>query len=440
MNEELNPNSAIDKELQIRLMNLAMDEASDFERDQLQSLMEQRPDVTAYYQHVQHLHGLLCVAGAQTPERDEPAPRSDEPWQLPAEKRARLIAFLDGNAPAASSIAPALTLAPRGWPRVSLTLIAVLSTAALLLVGLMLPAVQSARESARIYSQRAAGAVDTAGDYFAAPQSTASEWFGDAPSDRPSMGVSGGEANGYVQMPADAGLIDNSGSTKESLIEEKLEASQLQNRGRYESRGDQLAYGAEGPALAEGIDVMAGKQLPRINAADDAVAALGKDTARQWPDQQLQETESLGRAVTSPDEFSFSVPERFGTDGRVNQDSENGLQQNSTLAHDAALQPGGVPSKKNGQTELNETLLKNAFAKELSDGEIDSMRRYNLGSRVDASRIAGGSETVTEGGVTKSEPAVGLAITPAAPRQPYFSPPGQAGQGQPQTKILRCWV
>lgn len=165
-------------------------------------------------------------------------------------------------------------------------------------------------------------------------------------------------------------------------------------------------------------------------------------------DQQLRETESLGRAATSPDELSLGLTERFGTDGRVNQGSENGLQQNSTLARDAALQPGIVPSDKAGQAELNEPLLKNAFAKELSDGAIDSMRSYDLRTRVDASPIAGGSETATEASKTKSEPGGGLAISPASPSQPYFGKPGQPSQvpnqdrsfqGRPRPRVSRFW-
>ncbi len=41
MNEEFNDNPMIDNELQVRLMNLVLGEASDFERDQLQTMMEQ---------------------------------------------------------------------------------------------------------------------------------------------------------------------------------------------------------------------------------------------------------------------------------------------------------------------------------------------------------------------------------------------------------------
>jgi hypothetical protein len=63
-------NSSIDLELQVRLMNLVMGEASDFERDQLQLLMEQRTELVAYYQHLEHLHGLLCVVGAEEPSMD----------------------------------------------------------------------------------------------------------------------------------------------------------------------------------------------------------------------------------------------------------------------------------------------------------------------------------------------------------------------------------
>ncbi len=144
-------NPIIEPELQVRLMNLAMGEASDFESDQLQSLMEQRPELAAYLLHLQHLHGLLCEVGT-IPSSSEATPESsDENWKLSAERRDKLLKFLDAKQPnpqVALSVNRSGANKPMSissWIKV----MAVLATAACLLIGLMLPAVQSAREAAR---------------------------------------------------------------------------------------------------------------------------------------------------------------------------------------------------------------------------------------------------------------------------------------------------
>lgn len=143
-------NGSIDTELQVRLMNLVMGEASDFERDQLQLLMEQRAEVAAYYQHLEHLHGLLCEVGAGDPTINNDPASPAEDWQLPADRRAQVLAVLDSqkssNQP--DKVALANESKPKRW-RMSAAQIAVIALSACVLMGLMLPAVQSARESAR---------------------------------------------------------------------------------------------------------------------------------------------------------------------------------------------------------------------------------------------------------------------------------------------------
>ncbi len=93
----LNDNSMIDTELQVRLMNLVMGEASDFERDQLQLLMEQRAELASYYQHLQHMHGLLVDVGQGDVVSDANAAQTDDAWKLSVDKREKLLAVLDGK-------------------------------------------------------------------------------------------------------------------------------------------------------------------------------------------------------------------------------------------------------------------------------------------------------------------------------------------------------
>lgn len=112
MNDRFDSKS-IDKELQVRLMNLAMGEASDFERDQLQLMMEQRAELAAYYQHLKHLHGLLCEVGSGEPAIECDPSTTGTPWQLPADRREKLLSVLENQKPHSFD---KVTLANRAGP------------------------------------------------------------------------------------------------------------------------------------------------------------------------------------------------------------------------------------------------------------------------------------------------------------------------------------
>ena len=122
-NDSMNTNSndpiSISPELQVRLMNLVLGEASDFERDQLQLLMEQRAEVAAYYQHLEHLHGLLSEVGAGDPLIDGSAATEDGAWQLSADRRAKVLAVIDNPSSTnpSSSQADKVTLASKTMPK-----------------------------------------------------------------------------------------------------------------------------------------------------------------------------------------------------------------------------------------------------------------------------------------------------------------------------------
>ena len=141
-------NNLIDTELQVRLMNLVMGEASDFERDQLQLLMEQRPELAPYCKHLEHLHGLLGDVGAGEPSFDIDLATADTEWRLPADRRERVVAVLENrivNPPPKVTLANKRSL--RNWRITTMEAIVVASVACVIL-GLMLPATQSAREAA----------------------------------------------------------------------------------------------------------------------------------------------------------------------------------------------------------------------------------------------------------------------------------------------------
>jgi Mg-chelatase subunit ChlD len=147
MNSNFENDSSIDRDLQVRLMNLVMGEASDFERDQLQSMMEQRADVAAYYEHVVHLHGLLCEVGTGELPSDVDANGADVVWQLSPDRRKKVLSVLSGN-DASPNVVVALTdsaskpvLSSWNWWTVGVVVV----TGAVL-VGLMLPSRFAARK------------------------------------------------------------------------------------------------------------------------------------------------------------------------------------------------------------------------------------------------------------------------------------------------------
>ena len=160
MNEEFSNSDAIDTELQVRLMNLVMGEASDFECDQLQLLMEQRPEVAAYYQHLGHLHGLLCQVGAGEPSMDIDASVPEDAWQLPADRRERVLAVLDGVADKKHTITISTNTSNRSlWSRWA-TAGGLVTAASVLLCLMLLPSVQSRRSAATKFTRRFDGKTD----------------------------------------------------------------------------------------------------------------------------------------------------------------------------------------------------------------------------------------------------------------------------------------
>ena len=158
MNES-NDNS-IDVELQVRLLNLVIGEASDFERDQLQQLMEQRPELAEYLRHLEHVHGLLSEVGdGEWGVENDPA-KADDAWQLSPSRRQQLLAVLEGaELPSEFSLPVFKHKRWFGIPRWNVAILAVCASGVLLLL-LLLPGVNAARRSvARLGAIRAKESV-----------------------------------------------------------------------------------------------------------------------------------------------------------------------------------------------------------------------------------------------------------------------------------------
>jgi hypothetical protein len=101
MNEETH-NSTIEPELEARIVALVLGEASDFETEELHRLIALRPELAAFQQEMQQVHGLMQTIGAA--ELEMP----DTNWKLSADRRASVLAVIRDEAsfvPASSPVA-----------------------------------------------------------------------------------------------------------------------------------------------------------------------------------------------------------------------------------------------------------------------------------------------------------------------------------------------
>ncbi|QDV47601.1 von Willebrand factor [Stieleria neptunia] len=90
MNEAFQ-NDRIDPDLEARIVALVLGEASELERDQLNRLIEQRPELAAVKKQFESIDGLMRDVSS-----DE-APPEDEDWKLPAERRHKVLAAISGQ-------------------------------------------------------------------------------------------------------------------------------------------------------------------------------------------------------------------------------------------------------------------------------------------------------------------------------------------------------
>ena len=89
--ESKKQNPWTDPELEARIVALVLGEASDFEREELNRLIEEWPDLAAFKEQIQGVHGLLrdVATGESVADDDE--------WKLPAEKRSAVLAVIGGE-------------------------------------------------------------------------------------------------------------------------------------------------------------------------------------------------------------------------------------------------------------------------------------------------------------------------------------------------------
>ena len=108
MNEE-SQDPRIDPELEARIAALVLGEASDFERDELERLLQQRPELAEFKTHIERMDGLLRQVGSgEMPSVQEAT------WKLPVEKREAVLAVIEGRAPQRTKVGAAKILS-RAW-------------------------------------------------------------------------------------------------------------------------------------------------------------------------------------------------------------------------------------------------------------------------------------------------------------------------------------
>ena len=81
----------IEPELEARIVALVLGEASDFERDELGRLIEERSELAALKKQIENVHGLLRDVATGEPVAEE------DDWKLSAEKRSAVLAVISGE-------------------------------------------------------------------------------------------------------------------------------------------------------------------------------------------------------------------------------------------------------------------------------------------------------------------------------------------------------
>jgi len=98
MSDHLQP--WIEPELEARIVALVLGEASDFEREELERLIEERPELALFRERIEKVHGLL---GEYAAEGEQPEAEDEETWRMSDERRQALLTTLQGEPGSAAS-------------------------------------------------------------------------------------------------------------------------------------------------------------------------------------------------------------------------------------------------------------------------------------------------------------------------------------------------
>lgn len=135
--------SPIEPDLEARLVAWVLGEASDFETEELQRLMQERPELAVFKREMEQVSELVRSVGhgdLETPEAD---------WKLPSDRRQAVLDIVRGRVTASENAMA--TSGSNEWPRSrwrrfeqAVSAVVAISIMAVL-IGLMLPAVQMRR-------------------------------------------------------------------------------------------------------------------------------------------------------------------------------------------------------------------------------------------------------------------------------------------------------
>ncbi len=81
----------IEPEIEARLVAMILGEASEFESEELERLMEERPEIRFFKRRLEVIHGLLGVALV---------PKDDGEWQLSPARKAAVLEVITSGKPA----------------------------------------------------------------------------------------------------------------------------------------------------------------------------------------------------------------------------------------------------------------------------------------------------------------------------------------------------
>lgn len=140
--DDTNLHPWIEPELEARLTALVLGEASDFERDELERLVAERPELGLYRKRLEAMHRMLreVAEGESAEEQGE--------WKLGAERRAAVLARLSGEAKAKEEKVVVMSRPKRRLPWGMAIRIAACVAVIALLLGLMFPATTGALRKA----------------------------------------------------------------------------------------------------------------------------------------------------------------------------------------------------------------------------------------------------------------------------------------------------
>ncbi|MBL9152475.1 MAG: von Willebrand factor type A domain-containing protein [Verrucomicrobiales bacterium] len=300
MNEESNTlHPWIEPETEARLTALVLGEASDFERDELERLVAERPELALYRKRLEAMHRLLreVATGESAAEQRE--------WKLAPERRAALLARLRGEGKAEETIVVMPQPKRRlPWGMV-IRIAACVAVVALMLVMFFVPAGENIMSSSDYYLAEAAkdAPVDRWGDddflrteseALSTPRVNSPKYAG-----MPSSGAGNSSAGAPLEQPA-VGLSDSSRSQFSMAGTTK---AFIQLESRVEADRDEFALGqtsapdggisrpkAEVALVDEGFGVVAGDRM-EVRWKE----ALDQSAAATAADKPVEEGRSAGR-------------------------------------------------------------------------------------------------------------------------------------------------